>query len=234
VIVYSSTDAKLPDVINTAQAPGFSVKFETNGPKITVIHKQQNLKWKLNGIPGYTMTTNGYQMTDRKMTNANPLMDAVAPRTDAWEWTHDDRGTEEKSRAALDFANYLVQTNIVLKMRTFEAAMYSVARQQVYFERLRGSGRGKVAYDRDDYGPVAKLPDLKLRVRPAMTLVRTHIKLRPERNLVEVNHANTIYSVGDVNGTDQNLLVFTIISYLYAQTSISTQNLPIQQVIRLQ
>jgi hypothetical protein len=59
-------------------------------------------------------------------------------------------------------------------------------------------------------------------------------ELSPHAKLVEVNYDNVLYSVGDAEGTIQNRTVFTMLSYLFSQTAISTQNLPVQQLIRVQ
>jgi hypothetical protein len=63
--------------------------------------------------------------------------------------------------------------------------------------------------------------------------------------LIEINHNHVTYSIGDLEGKAdplypdglnpyQNRTVFSIISYLYLQTAISTQNLPVQQLIQVQ
>jgi len=77
-----------------------------------------------------------------------------------------------------------------------------------------------------------------------------------ERNnltpLTEVIHDDTRYTIGDLEGENenkdpelrllyegqpspyQNRTVFSIISYLFLQTSTGTQNLPVQQLIQVQ
>jgi hypothetical protein len=72
------------------------------------------------------------------------------------------------------------------------------------------------------------------------------IKYDPQKRLhlsklVEVDYKNETYSVGDFDGEDvyptdsnQNRAVFTMISYLFSQTAINTQNLPVQQLIQVQ
>ena len=40
--------------------------------------------------------------------------------------------------------------------------------------------------------------------------------------------------VGRADDNNQDRTVFTMLSYLFAQTAISTQNLPVQQLIQVQ
>lgn len=44
---------------------------------------------------------------------------------------------------------------------------------------------------------------------------------------------NQTYYVGDLKDETQNRTVFTLLSYLFAQAAISTQNLPVQQLIQV-
>jgi hypothetical protein len=91
-----------------------------------------------------------------------------------------------------------------------------------------------------DYYPGELAQDSRFKVRPLMTLTR-----RPEegerpplQKLAEICYyngsTNQTYYVGDPKGESQDQVVFTMLSYLFAQTAVSTQNLPVQQTIRSQ
>jgi hypothetical protein len=153
-------------------------------------------------------------------------------------------------------------------MRTFEAALYSVAKQQIYFQQmLEQQAKTNTLYvvktdlGKDSNGLYARVYyDNRnyFLVRPLMTLTynddgaRTN-RVQPTRRAsgevqsppflppsfqedVRVNYEGTTYVVGDPEGAivTQNRTVFTILSFLFGQTAINTQNLPIQQLIRVQ
>ena len=234
-VVYYGSDAKLPEIVSAIQTPGFAVTCDTNAGKVTMTYGKQNLRWRLGLIPGFTIKNDRPQLTDLDTFLADPLMqDVFSTNNEQQGLVYDLRKPEERSRAANKFANYIAQTNLVLRMRTFESAMFSVARQQSYFEQLNGKSRGGASFTNDSFGPCALIHSNKIMVRPAMTLRYSQIKERPERTLVELKHDKQTYAVSEFGGTHQNSIVFTILSYLYAQTSINTQNLPVQQTIRLQ
>jgi hypothetical protein len=104
----------------------------------------------------------------------------------------------------------------------------------------------KIIYCGDAYGPLAIIPlgdeadrnYAPLVVRPLMKLTRQNQELPPYYKLAEIpyddGHAKETYFVGDSKDSDQNRTVFTLLSYLYAQTTIGTQNLPVQQLIQVQ
>src|SRR5581483_4904745 len=246
-LVYTGPKTKLADVIAAVQAPGFDVTSSPTGDSI-VSYKQPGLRWKLNVLPGFrpekieylmengvTGTNVVYQLVASPATfETNYFATAFSAPEERPKFTYDRRSNLEKGTNAVNLAADISQTNIVLKMRTFEAAMYSVARQQKYFERHVGATWGNIDYGFDEFGPYAKLHDADVKVRPTMTLEHAQIKEHPGHLLAHLRHGNASYAVADFKGTTQNSLVFTVLSYLYAQTAISTQNLPVQQTIRLQ
>lgn len=246
-IVYSGPKAKLADIITAVQATGFDVSMSPTGEAV-VRYKQPGFKWKVNVLAGFqprkvkyeqengTIGTNTiYQLTEPEVFMTNYSDKTFSPPNErASAFSHDHRSTLERSANAINLAADIVQTNIVLKMRTFEAALYCVARQQTYFTRHIGTTWGGVDYRFDEYGPYGKLNDADVKVRPAMTLEHAAIKEHPDHVLAQLRHGSRSYAVADFEHTTQNSLVFTMLSYLYAQTSISTQNLPVQQTIRLQ
>ncbi len=75
------------------------------------------------------------------------------------------------------------------------------------------------------------------KVRPTMRLTCRSGERSPANILAEVSYGDTTeetYYVGDATGQTQNRTVFTVLSYLYAQTAIGTQSLPVQQLIQVQ
>jgi hypothetical protein len=155
-------------------------------------------------------------------------------------FTYDYQGPVEKLTNALALAKEVLDGNIILKMRTFEAAMYCVAKQEVCFKKLETNNYlSNITFKNDGYGPYAIVTRADtdhstFKVRPTMKLTYGDNELSPHAKLVEVNYDNVLYSVGDAEGTIQNRTVFTMLSYLFSQTAISTQNLPVQQLIRVQ
>jgi hypothetical protein len=77
------------------------------------------------------------------------------------------------------------------------------------------------------------------KVRPLMTLTRPN-EHPPEFILTHLEYGGsrskgkTEYYVGDGPDSSQDRTVFTMLSYLFQQATVSTQNLPVQQTIRLQ
>ena len=120
-------------------------------------------------------------------------------------------------------------------------------------------GTSKIYYGQDGDGPYAivlRINDYPLKVRPLMRLTCPYpennpsrvqrggvaspkLEIYPSHLLAEISYgdglANTQkYFVGDNGDGTQNRAVFTMLSYLFAQTAISTQNLPVQQLIQVQ
>lgn len=73
-----------------------------------------------------------------------------------------------------------------------------------------------------------------LRARPTMILTYDRYQTTPV--LCSIKYQGNVYRVADAVDDDQdsNQEVFTMLSYLFAQTAISTQNLPVQQLIQVQ
>jgi hypothetical protein len=80
-------------------------------------------------------------------------------------------------------------------------------------------------------------------VRPLLRLTFQRPDARPPSNkLVEITYAfgdrakgqSKVYFIGDDDDCNDNRVVFTMLSYLVAQIGVSSQNLPVQQVIHLQ
>lgn len=144
------------------------------------------------------------------------------------------------------------------KLRTFESVMYGMANEERMFKASIDSTRlpyGNVEFVDNPYGPVARVLLADGRVladRPVMMLqydseFRAHLF-----KLAEIRYGSDVYTVGDLEKGDtlldpmseeihnetvpgmHNGTAFTILSYLYAQTAISTQNLPVQQLIQVQ
>ncbi|HLX94788.1 MAG TPA: hypothetical protein VKU37_03510 [Verrucomicrobiae bacterium] len=259
VPVYTSTNARLNDVIGAIQA-GLTVKCtDTNSGRIVVTHAQSNLQLAADNFSdpaNFFIYTN--LLTFESETN---LM-------------FDNETARAKITHALTVVNDILGKKIKLKVRTFEAAMYCVAKQEAYFEELRESQTNQppfpptndIVYGTDAYGPYAVVTrtndDSMFKVRPTMTLTykysdvgTNHFSRSPATwqrgnatsgdmafgceppdfsEQVHVEYNDVPYVVGDAKGTGQNRTVFTMLCYLFAQTAISTQNLPVQQLIQVQ
>ncbi len=172
-----------------------------------------------------------------------------------------------------------VGKTIKLKTRTFEAAMYCVAKQEVYFRNLETNieanpAPSRVFYSHDNYGPyaivtnymvtyeqttnISDIPETNifytlsdvshsspvitnisyslLKVRPTMLVYdEASVNENCEPILCSTPYQGKTYQVTDIKGSDNpNQTVFTMLSYLFAETAIATQNLPVQQLIQVQ
>jgi hypothetical protein len=139
---------------------------------------------------------------------------------------------------AMNFAKRYIGKEFQLKMRTFEAAMYGVSTEEDGFRT--GAARDPhyigMTFGITNTGPFAmvKRPDGPIvRVNPIMTLTYAPGEILPPLPLTKLSYRNKTYFVGDQAGSDQNRVAFTILNYLFAQASVSTQNLPVQQLIQV-
>lgn len=148
---------------------------------------------------------------------------------------------------AEEFANDF--TNCSLQMLSVESAMYTAAREERYFRDYLTNPplHADICYEDSRQGPVALVEDTKsgktFEVHPLLTLTQAgNVQVKPEHRLVEIPYAFRDradgqpgeYFIGDYNNRIDNRTVFTILTYLFAQTGVSTQNLPVQQLIHLQ
>jgi hypothetical protein len=156
---------------------------------------------------------------------------------------------------AQKFVKSIQEKKLKLKMRTFEAVMYSVAKEEVYFKNLEDPTNliyKNIKFNDDGYGIIAcvtRKNGSQFPVRPIMTITYGDNERFHLSKLIEANYHNVIYSVGDLEGKEvsqdpmckgmklpgnQNRTVFTMISYLFSQIAIDTQKLPVQQLIQVQ
>jgi hypothetical protein len=239
--VYCNTNAKLTDVVSAVQSAGLSVKCDTNSGRITVTHTEQSPKWMNEIVLG---VTNYPQYARFEVLFAN------ASQTNQ---THDTQRANKKLTHALALAKKVLDGNIILKMRTFEAVLYGVANEQRFFEYYVTNSRPyttstKIIFTNAPYGTIATVTltnDTQFAVRPILMIKYDDNERSNLTTLIEINHNHVTYSIGDLEGKAdplypdglnpyQNRTVFSIISYLYLQTAISTQNLPVQQLIQVQ
>ncbi len=146
--------------------------------------------------------------------------------------------------SATNFAKDYAAGQYSLSMRTFEAAMYSVAYEEKDFNlyaRTKKHPSKDIVFRMEDDGPSATVTrgdGTSFRVTPIMTLTYDVAKHRPPlaSRLVQVNYGTNTYMVVADREIDsnQNGVVFTMLSYLFTQAAISTQNLPVQQFIQVQ
>ncbi|HTB85764.1 MAG TPA: hypothetical protein VK742_19125 [Candidatus Sulfotelmatobacter sp.] len=178
--------------------------------------------------------------------------DAMQP--DTTNFVYDTDPSDMKLVDASNLVQAIINKQITISTRTFESAMYWTAWQEKEFlenETKAGSqpySKGTVLYTNDEDGLYAVVTSShiigtnssgpvyrQLKVRPTMTLTYDKYK-KIDHVLCSVPYLGKIYRVTDALSDDEksNEEVFTMLSYLFAQTAISTQNLPVQQLIQVQ
>ena len=222
VPIYSSTNtnAKLSDVVSAVQA-GMTVTCKTATGDVSVTRPTQSFEWQANG----NSPTN-----PPPQFNALDFQPASVPAKPA-----------SMQAFATAFAAGYAKGEYKLKMRTFEAALYTVAKQEEYFRKLAKAQQGQmtagIKYRVDPAaGPVAtvKRRGSHFDVWPLMTMTHCGKEQVPPTPLVATAYNGRNYMVGRADDNNQDRTVFTMLSYLFAQTAISTQNLPVQQLIQVQ
>jgi hypothetical protein len=242
--VYSSTNAKLTDVVS-AISNGLSVKGDTNG-RIVVTKPDQNYKFVKKNL------NNDFHRYKLQLENNVTKNDNQSP-TNKEAFVRDVEATDLAFTRAQTLATNIQAGYIKLKMRTFEAVLYGVGNEErlfTYYESVPPPYTN-ITFTDDPYGTIATVTRTSggpLRFRPIMMIKYTDNERSHLSKLVEVDHDKIRYSVGDLEEKDffrdkmynispnpyQNRTVFSIISYLFLQTAISTQNLPVQQLIQVQ
>ena len=87
---------------------------------------------------------------------------------------------------------------------------------------------------RPNFAPIIVRPLMRLTVGAGENLPDYVLTKTEYSDLTRSDDStNQTYYVGDLKGEDQNRTVFTMLSYLFAQAAISTQNLPVQQLIQV-
>jgi hypothetical protein len=243
-VVYGENKPKLADIVSAIQA-SFSVNSDTNG-KTIVSQTQQTPRLVARNSLVFSNYLQYVNVLDSQTNNQFTLND-TAP-------------AQVKITNAINVVNGILTTNITLKARTFEAAMFCVAKQEAYFEQMEDKKpcpSSNIIYSADDYGPLATVTRFRteiqtnnlggnqtntlkstFKVRPTMMITYDRYKTRPHFSLAEVGYRDGKYLIGDEklgeSEGNPNQTVFTMLSYLFAQTAISTQNLPVQQLIQVQ
>lgn len=257
-VIYGKDDRNpsLGDVVS-AIAANISV---TTDPHQNVIVSQATQKLEL--TPEQTLGTNQFAPYVNSQLDTNRLTYNTMPTS--LKFGECNEIVTNFGGSATNFGGNI----IYLKTRTFEAAMFSVAKQEVYYRDLETNTEANpdpqhMIYSYDNYGPfliVSNLIDRSLlKVRPIMLTyynydndltasgMGNHNQSRDvdnntiqndgnyEPTLCSIPYHGKLYQITDVNGSDNpNQTVFTMLSYLFAQTAISTQNLPVQQLIQVQ
>jgi hypothetical protein len=231
--IYSSTNSKLFDVASTAALPGLSVMCDdTNSGHVTVTQSQSTPKFVRKNIPENQLAQYMSAFAQIPACDTNFIYD-----------THDQN---QSKTHAVTLATDITNGVYTIKTRTFESAMFFVANDDGYYKSLEAKPLNKqssrslgVTFTHDVYGSCAiitnKTDKSSFKVRPLMTLVHTNEaeQFPSFKGEFGVNYHGVNYSVGDVIGR-QNRTVFTMINYLYMQTAIGTQSLPVQQLIQVQ
>ena len=156
--------------------------------------------------------------------------------------------------SALDLAKSIGAINI--KTRTFEAILFCVANEERLFNyETNRHNLNNIEFTPTPYGTIATVTPADSKpyiVRPILMIQYPKRERNNLTPLTEVIHDDTRYTIGDLEGENenkdpelrllyegqpspyQNRTVFSIISYLFLQTSTGTQNLPVQQLIQVQ
>jgi hypothetical protein len=177
--------------------------------------------------------------------------------------TNDIRNLKDQTNAqtmaanALRFAEEYEARHYKPTMRTFEAIMYAVAKEEVYFrELLENPGWLKynnINFNDDGYGIIATVTSDTGETnafRPIIKIKYGDSELFHLSRLTDVKYNGVTYSIGDLENNESdpmytkipkdkfpapsNRTVFTMISYLFTQISINPEKLPAQQLIQVQ
>jgi len=214
-VVYCSADAKLTDVVAAVQA-GLSVTCDPQATKRFQVTKTD---------------------TGVRFASSSPFVsgDDSVPQS---IFNPDRESAAASLRRAVEFSQKYTGHEYTLKLRTFEAAMYSAAKEEDEFRNLAGEGApyAGLSFGTTNKGPCAVLQrpgGAKVEITPIMTLTYRPGEIVPADPLAQVKYRGKTYMVADRGDSNQNRLVFTILSYLFAQTTVGTQNLPVQQLIQV-
>lgn len=165
--------------------------------------------------------------------------------------------TDDERRTFLDTAKFVIEYRdgqYTFKLRTFESVLYALAHEQEMFKRFEKEKPrySEITFVENPYGPIAKVHrhgGHSFQVRPILVIQYDNEARSNLAILVEVEDTHgQLFTIGDFDenklktkpkidpGTPEtaNRTVFTVVSYLFGQASISTQNLPVQQLIQVQ
>jgi hypothetical protein len=155
-------------------------------------------------------------------------------------------------RAKLFAKEYFSQngpTKVEFRFRSFEAVMFCLAKEQVYFQDLaKNSDIPNIRFD--DKDRLCAHVTRALLCSDGKTIIDgTHFDVGPILTLTydkppkdflvtaKVHYENQWYLVGDPeNGSPweaDNRMAFTVVAYLFSQVAIDTQKLPQQQLIQI-
>jgi len=221
-VVYRSKDPDLTDVA-AALAAGLNVQYDPKTGECVASKTELTLKW------------------------------AYQPSSEAQ--IQDESSTVAKAHSFLAADAFAKHCQFTFKTRTFEAIMYSVANEERLFKKLaypKNLSYDGVTFTNDPDGlPMAVVSrgSLLLTNRPILTINYEGHEPDHLSKLIEVAYKGENYTIGDIEraapamASDphsgpldlyQNRTVFSLLSYLFAQIAINTQNLPVQQLIQVQ
>jgi hypothetical protein len=265
----STNSVKLTDLITAVQA-NLAVDWDTNHNRVTVSQPPK----QANQFIENTNVSFSHYDPRQSFTNAINIV-ATEDIDNNTNFTADTRNGDLDFASIEEFARDFKANRYTLKMRTFEAAMYTVAKEEGRFRNLQSiypeSSSQKYMYKYNaldtyeiadnDYaydvitnyyssdvnGPyvVTERPDhTHIKVRPLIRLTcgtNSPAEVQPEIVLADIYYGHgkkKHYFIGDpvINekAEIQNREVFTLLTYLFAQTTVSSQNLPVQQLIQVQ
>jgi len=185
--------------------------------------------------------TNSNQYAVTKLTqNFELTTNSMADRSDSANYS----ATSEDGKVSEFAAGY---HHYEFKMRTFESAMYGLAKEEIRFRELKNAAQlpyKNVKYSEDSFGLIVTLVNgtNHFSFRPVLKINYDEPARSKISKLTEVrDKAGNVYTVGDLEGaavTDDspktsNRFVFTLVSYLFSQISLDPQKLPVQQLIQV-
>lgn len=281
VIIYSDKSTKLTDVVAAVTQSNLSIAATPYNSSQSIVTVQQR---KPSGLQ-LTKTEPNNRTVDSSI-QVKSEDDVV----DRMNFVADNLESTDFSFRAKKLADTYGNHEISVNFRTFEAAMYSVAKEEYYYRQRKKKGSGEEAaqvaktertrvqkaaedriaieqigadniakekralaeanarlpvctikFDCDTNGPFAIVvhgDNTLFKVRPLMRLTcKESDEKRPCHILTDITYGDgkdESYFVGDPDHETQNRSIFTILSYLFVQSAVSTQNLPVQSTLRLQ
>ena len=232
-VTYDSAP-KMNEIASLVQG-GLSVTHSGAGGQYSITKPQGDLELAVNNPP-----------TDEQLYAGN-----MAP-ADA----------ERSLKDAIAIAKDVQTRHLHFNMRTFESAMYAVARESGNFKRLMDSPDPdhklhykNIEFHDDGYGIfafVTREDKTRFAVRPVLTIKYGYAERSHLSEMVNVQYRDSVYSVGDLREADfaqdpmwgrlngmnfpdtENKTVFTLLSYLFSQAAIDPQKLPAQTLIQVQ
>ncbi|HEY1663768.1 MAG TPA: hypothetical protein VGI03_15230 [Verrucomicrobiae bacterium] len=249
-MIYSNKNASLKDLIAAINA-GLTVNLYTNTSDY-VVTKQGDTPYLMISTNQQALMEKFY-FPDNEKTYLSYSKWANPSYRNAWKFANDynDKRIKFVTRTFEEALN-----SAACEEDAFQ--VYTNRDMRGHQRILPGNATIKKYID-DPYGPIVIVhPDNDEPDFPVRPILMIHYGQTERSNLekiIEIEYKKTTYTIGDLLDTNkdisltknkiispdwdsevlgQNSTVFTMISYLFSQTAVNTQNLPIQQLIQVQ